>query len=67
MLARHGRRNLAPDTHHSQDDPKAREDWGKKLPSALDAIVKSFAKLKPRRLMFQNKARFGRISDTRYC
>ena len=40
---------------------------GKKLPSALDAIVKSFAKLKPMRLMFQDEARFGRISDTCYC
>ncbi len=33
----------------------------------MDEIVKSFAKIKPMRLMFQDEARFGRISDTRYC
>ena len=33
----------------------------------MDEIVKSFAKVKPMRLMFQDEARFGRISDTRYC
>jgi transposase len=40
---------------------------GKKLPSALGEIVVSFANPKPMRLMFQDEARFGRISDTRYC
>ena len=33
----------------------------------MDEIVKSFAKIKPMRLMCQDEARFGRISDTRYC
>ena len=33
----------------------------------MDEIVKSFAKIKPMRLMFQDEARLGRISDTRYC
>ena len=39
----------------------------KKLSDALDEIVKSFVKPAPLRLMFQDEARFGRISDTRYC
>ena len=39
----------------------------KKLPSDLGQIVASFTKAQPRRLMFQDEARFGRISDTRYC
>lgn len=39
----------------------------KKLPSELAQIVGSFAKLQPLRLMFQDEARFGRISDCRYC
>jgi transposase len=39
----------------------------KKLSSALGEIVASFANPKPLRLMFQDEARFGRISDTRYC
>lgn len=39
----------------------------KKLPGALDAIVKSFATDRPMRLMFQDEARFRRIGDTRYC
>lgn len=29
MLARHGWRKLAPDTHHPQGDPEARQDWKK--------------------------------------
>jgi len=39
----------------------------KKLPGALDQIVGGFATSRPLRLMFQDEARFGRISDTRYC
>jgi transposase len=39
----------------------------KKLSDALGEIVKSFVKPAPLRLMFQDEARFGRISDTRYC
>ena len=39
----------------------------KKLPSKLDEIVETFAVQQPMRLMFQDEARFGRISDTRYC
>ena len=29
MLARHGWRKLAPDTHHPQGDPEAKQDWKK--------------------------------------
>lgn len=32
MLARHGWRKLAPDTHHPQGDPERREDWKKNSP-----------------------------------
>ena len=39
----------------------------KKLGLALDEIVKSFIKPAPLRLMFQDEARFGRISVARYC
>ena len=39
----------------------------KKLTHALGEIVKGFVKPAPLRLMFQDEARFGRISDTRYC
>ena len=39
----------------------------KKLPERLEQIVASFATAQPLRLMFQDEARFGRISDTRYC
>ena len=39
----------------------------KKLPERLEQIVGSFATARPLRLMFQDEARFGRISDTRYC
>jgi hypothetical protein len=39
----------------------------KKLPSDLGQIVASFVKAQPLGLMFQDEARFGRISDTCYC
>ena len=37
MLARHGWRKLAPDTHHPQGDPEAREGW-KKTPQRFGRI-----------------------------
>jgi transposase len=39
----------------------------KKLPGTLEQILASFATPRPLRVMFQDEARFGRISDTRYC
>ena len=39
----------------------------KKLPGALGEIQASFGTQRPLRLMFQDEARFGRISDTCYC
>jgi transposase len=39
----------------------------KKLPDQLKEMVSSFIVPQPLRLMFQDEARFGRISDTRYC
>lgn len=57
MLARHGWRKLAPDTRHPQGDARAR---------ALGEILCAFSVRQPLRLMFQDEARFGRISDTRY-
>ena len=33
----------------------------------MDEIVASWNNARPLRLMFQDEARFGRISDTRYC
>ena len=39
----------------------------KKLPTELSQIIDTFAIKQPIRLMFQDEARFGRISDTRNC
>lgn len=39
----------------------------KKLPDLLSERIGTFATRQPLRLMFQDEARFGRISDTRYC
>jgi len=39
----------------------------KKLPGELAKIVTEFPVPRPLRLMFQDEARFGRISRTRYC
>ena len=39
----------------------------KKLPEELKAAASRFKSKAPLRLMFQDEARFGRISDTRRC
>lgn len=39
----------------------------KKLAHLLSEQIGTFATRQPLRLMFQDEARFGRISDTRYC
>ena len=39
----------------------------KKLPGTLGQEVAAFAQVRPLRLMFQDEARFGRISDCRRC
>ena len=39
----------------------------KKLPKRLTEEVAAFAVSRPLRLMFQDEARFGRISDVRHC
>ena len=39
----------------------------KKLPETLTEIRKDWAQGKPFKLMFQDEARFGRISDVRRC
>jgi transposase len=39
----------------------------KKLGDELAAALKTFPSPRPLRLMFQDEARFGRISDCRYC
>lgn len=39
----------------------------KKLPERLTEEVAAFAVSRPLRLMFQDEARFGRISDVRHC
>lgn len=40
---------------------------GKKLPERLATEIAAFAVPRPLRLMFQDEARFGRISDVRHC
>jgi hypothetical protein len=40
---------------------------GKKLPERLAEEVAAFTVSRPLRLMFQDEARFGRISDVRHC
>jgi transposase len=39
----------------------------KKLPQLIQETLASFAEKQPLRLMFQDEARFGRISDCCYC
>ena len=66
MLSRHGWRKRMPDKSHLKADLVAREAW-KKLPERLAEEVAAFPVSRPFRLMFQDEARFGRISDVRHC
>ena len=67
MLARHGWRKLGSPHPSSPGGSPSTAGVGEKLPCLLDEIVKSFATATATamRLMFQDEARFGRISDTR--
>jgi transposase len=67
LLHRHNWRKLAPDKHHPQSDPEAQVEWKKKLRDRIEEISKSWGKKKSIKLMFQDEARFGRISDVRRC
>ena len=67
MLARHGWRKLGSPHPSSPGGSPSTTGVERKLPCLLDEIVKSFATATAMRLMFQDEARFGRISDTRYC
>ena len=40
---------------------------GKKLPEAIAEVLAMFPTSRSLRVMYQDEARFGRISDTRYC
>jgi hypothetical protein len=68
LLARHGWRKVAPDTRHPKSDPATQEQWKKKLPDLLDALLDP-ADVRGRRvrLMFQDEARFGRMVRIRRC
>jgi Winged helix-turn helix len=67
MLARHGWRKIAPDTAHPQGDPQRRDAFKKTPRADLAQTLTTFTRPRPVRLMFQDKARFGRISDCCYC
>ncbi len=59
-------RPIAPDSYHPPGDAERREVW-KKLPEAIAEVLAMFPTSRPLRVMYQDEARFGRISDTRYC
>ena len=40
---------------------------GKKLPEAIAEVLAMFPTYRPLRVMYQDEARFVRISDIRYC
>lgn len=66
MLSRHGWRKLAPHKSHPQADPAAWDAW-KKTPPAAGRRSSGICVTGPLRLMFQDEARFGRISDVHRC
>ena len=67
LLARHGWRNVAPDTVQSKSDPAAQTEW-KKLPEALEALLTPEAVCRRKvRLIVQDEASFGRMMCIRGC
>lgn len=66
LLHRHGWRKLAPDKRHPKADVAAQEDWKKNSQTSCSKSTGS-GKATGRSVMFQDEARFGRISDTRRC
>jgi len=64
LLHRHGWRKPAPDKRNSKTDVAARIEW-KKFPETVAEVSRQWEGNGPLRLMFQDEARFGRISDTR--
>jgi hypothetical protein len=68
LLERHGRRKVAPDTHHPKSDPAAQEEWKKKLPETVAALLTpENVKGRRVRLMFQDEAQIGRMVRIRRC
>jgi hypothetical protein len=55
-----------PTSATPKSDPVAQTEW-KKLPEVLTQIRKDWAQDQPIKLMFQDEARFGRISHVRRC
>jgi transposase len=68
MLKRHNWRQVLPDTRHPKADPELQEEFKKQtLKKILGKILKQNKNKRPLYLMFQDEARFGRLSDPRRC
>jgi hypothetical protein len=67
LLKRNVWRKLKHDTYHPKSDPAVRAEF-KKIPDILEATIKEKNKPKlPLCLMFQDEARFGRMSIPISC
>jgi Winged helix-turn helix len=66
LLHRHDCRKLAPNKRHPKSDPVAQAQW-KKTPRGPSQIRKDWAQDQPIKLICQDEARFGRISEVRRC
>ena len=63
LLARHGWRKVQPDTKHPKGDPVKQDEFKKNCPKQWLPPTKQNIDRLPIRLMFQDEARFGRMSD----
>ena len=66
LLYRHNWRKLAPDKRHVRADAGIQADW-KKFPALLATVDSHWPGTGPLRVLFQDEARFGRISLSRRC
>ena len=67
MFIRHDIRKVQPDTKHPNSDPIAQEEFKTNFPIYIGQALQKNYEEKPVLLMFQDEARFGRISDPRAC
>ena len=65
LLARHQWRQVLPRPKHPKDNPPARAAF-KKLQAKVDAVTVGHPH-QPLRLMFEDEARFGRMSEVPMC
>lgn len=67
LLRRHRWRKVAPRPRHPKADPTMQANFTTHFPALVSAIADEVPRGKPLRVLFEDEASFGRISETRRC